>query len=392
MPDKPFRILMIAGEASGDLHGGGLAAALKSGHPEVVFEGVGGRHMAQAGVTLLQDIQGLGAVGFFELIHTLWRHLVIWFDLRTRIVRGDYQAAILINYPAFNLLLAGLCKRRRCPVLFYISPQIWASRPGRIRRIRRNVTKMYVVLPFEEDLYRQAKVPVAYLGHPFVDLAKPQRTEEEARRQFGLEPGVPTIGLFPGSRNNEIRYLLGDMLQAAVLIQKETGRCRFLLPVADTIDPEIIRQRVARYPLEVQLLSDANYDVMQVSDFLILASGSATLEAALFECPMVILYRVHALSYALFQWLVHIRWFGLVNIVAQESVVPELLNEAVTPERIAEEALKVLRDPARREAVRARLHRVHESLGAPGVLKRIAGDMARTLELPAGRPNETASC
>ncbi len=381
MSSKSNRVLIIAGEASGDLQGGGLVRAFKETHPDLKFEGVGGQAMQAAGVKILSGIEGLGAVGVFEMIGTLLRHLALFFDLRRRIARGDYRSAILINYPAFNLILAGACKRFNCPVLFYIGPQIWASRPGRIHRIKKNVSKMYVVLPFEEAIYKQAGVPVAFLGHPFVDLVKPRQTLEATRAELNLKPGVPVVGLLPGSRKSEIRYLLDDMMQAAVLIKKELGECRFLLPVADTLDESDIRRRVEAYPVDVSLLPGKNFEVMQVSDFLMLASGSATLEAALFTCPQVIVYRVNPISYFLLSWLVHIKWFGLVNIVAEEEVAPELLNEQVTPERIAQEALLVLKDPARKEAIRNRLAAVRESLGAPGVVGRVADDMAKEMGL-----------
>lgn len=389
MESRSTRVLIVAGEASGDLHGGGLVRAFRQQVPDLEFEGIGGRHMQEAGVKLLSGIEGLGAIGFFEIFNTLFRHITLYFDLRKRLARGDYRAAILINYPAFNLLLAGLCKRFRCPALFYIGPQIWASRPGRIHRIRRNVSKMYVVLPFEEALYREAGVPVAFLGHPFVDLVKPRQTVEQTRTEFKLKPGVPVVGLFPGSRKSEIGFLLDDMFKAAALIEKELGECRFLLPVADTLKREDIEKKAARYPVKIDVLPARNYEVMQVSDFLILCSGSATLEAALFECPQVIVYRVNALSYALLGWLVKIRWFGLVNIVAEEEVATELLNDQVTPERIAGEALAVLTDREKSAAVRSRMHRVHESLGQPGVVNRVAADMAHEMGLAPS--NETSA-
>ncbi len=379
MPSKSNRVLIFAGEASGDLHGGGLVRTFKETHPEIEFEGVGGQSMKAAGVRLLSGIDGLNAVGFIELLGTLFRHLALLFDLRRRIARGDYRAAILINYPAFNLILAGACKRFGCPVLFYIGPQIWASRPGRIHRIKKYVSKMYVVLPFEKPIYEKAGVPVAFLGHPFVDLVKPRQSLDATRAELNLEPGVPVVGLLPGSRKNEIRYLLDDMMKAAVLIKKEIGECRFLLPVADTLNEADIRRRVEPFPVEVSLVPGKNYEVMQVSDFLMLASGSATLEAAMFACPQVIVYRVNPVSYSLFSWLVKIKWFGLVNIVAEEEVAPELLNEEVTPERLAQEALQVLKDPKRKESIRNRLDIVRNSLGAPGVVGRVAADMAREM-------------
>ncbi|MFQ5482279.1 MAG: lipid-A-disaccharide synthase, partial [Nitrospinaceae bacterium] len=198
-------------------------------------------------------------------------------------------------------------------------------------------------------------------------------------------------GLFPGSRRSEISYLLDDMLGAAALLRRELGRCQFLLPVADTLDPAPIRARAARASVDVKVIQGGNYEVMQVSDFLICASGSATLEAALFACPMVVIYRVNRLSQALLGWLVKIRYFGLVNIVAQEGVVTELLNDAVTPRRIADEALAILGDPGRGRAVRERLAEIRQSLGAPGVLQRIAGNMALEMGLSAQDEDETAS-
>ncbi len=389
MSSKSNRVLIIAGEASGDLHGGGLVKAFQACHPEIEFEGVGGKAMQAAGVKLISGIDGLNAVGFIELLGTLFRHLSLFFDLRKRIARGDYRAAILINYPAFNLKVAEACKRFDCPALFYIGPQIWASRPGRIHRIKKAVSKMYVVLPFEEAIYQKADVPVAFLGHPFVDLVKPRQTMEATRAELKLEPGVPVVGLLPGSRKNEIRYLLDDMLQAAALIEKETGRCQFLLPVADTLDESDIRRRVASHPVKVSLVPGKNYEVMQASDFLVLASGSATLEAAMFACPQVIVYRVNPVSYALFSWLVNIKWFGLVNIVAGEEVATELLNDQVTPERIAKEALSILKDPIHKEAVRNRMNAVRDSMGAPGVVDRVVADMA--LQMGLGSGNETTA-
>lgn len=378
-PSQSNRVLIIAGEASGDLHGGGLVRAFKEKHSDIEFEGVGGQAMQAAGVKILSGIEGLGAVGFVELIGTLFRHLTLYFELRRRIARGDYRAAILINYPAFNLILAGVCKQFDCPALFYIGPQIWASRPGRIHRIKKYVSKMYVVLPFEEEIYKEAGVPVAFLGHPFVDLVKPRQSLEATQNELELKPESPVVGLLPGSRKNEIRYLLDDMMKAAVLIKKEIPHCQFLLPVADTIDESEIRLRIESYPVKVLLVTGKNYEVMQASDILILASGSATLEAAMFTCPQVIVYRVNPVSYALFSWLVKIKWFGLVNIVAGEEVALELLNEQVTPERLALEALKVLKDPETRDTIRNRMAAVRDSLGAPGVVSRVAADMAKEM-------------
>jgi len=385
------QILIVAGEASGDLHGGYLVRALKAQHPELRFEGVGGKQMQEAGVHTLYDISRMGGMGLFELLNSVWHHIEVYRKLSREIAKGKYRAAILINYPFFNLKLAKVCKQWDCPALFYISPQIWASRKGRVKTIRETITKMYVILPFEEDLYREEQVPVEYLGHPFIDIVRPQVSREEAIREFGLDPAVKTIGLLPGSRMSEIDYLLNDMLAAARLIQKELGQCQFLLPVADSIDPEMIRQRLGDNPLGIRMLTGRNYDVMNTSDALIMASGSSTLEAGLFTVPMVIVYKVHAITYWIARRFTNITRFGLVNIVAGESVVPELLNEQVTPERIAAEVLPILKDPEKERAVRGRLQQVRESLGSPGVVARIARSMADCMNLPLGVGNEKAS-
>lgn len=385
------QILIVAGEASGDLHGGHLVRALKTQHPQLRFEGVGGKQMQEAGVHTLYDIDRMGGMGLFEIVNGLWHHIEIFRKLSREIATGKYRAAILINYPFFNLKLAKVCKRWHCPALFYISPQVWASRKGRVNTIRDTVSKMYVILPFEEEIYRQARVEVEYLGHPFIDFVRPQVSREEALREFGLDPDVKTVGLLPGSRMSEVNYLLDDMVGAAGIIQKELGQCQFLLPVADSIDPEMIRQRLGDNSTGIKVLTGRNYDVMNCSDALIMASGSSTLEAGLFTVPMVIVYKVHPLTYFIGKMLTDITHFGLINIVAEEGVVPELLNEQVTPERMATEILKVLKDPAKARAVRERLQRVRESLGTAGVVSRIARSMAESMNLPREIRNEKAS-
>ena len=378
------QILIVAGEASGDLHGGHLVRALKAQHPQLQFEGVGGKHMQEAGVSTLYDISRMGGMGLFEFVNGLWHHIEIYRKLSREIAKGKYRAAILINYPFFNLKLAKVCKQWDCPSLFYISPQVWASRKGRVNTIRETVSKMYVILPFEEEIFREARVDVEYLGHPFIDIVQPQVSREEALQEFGLDPAVKTVGLLPGSRMSEVNYLLDDMVGAAEIIQKELRQCQFLLPVADSIDPELIRERLGGNPLDIKMVIGRNYDVMNCSDALIMASGSSTLEAGLFTVPMVIIYKVHPVTYFIARFFTDITRFGLVNIVAEEEVVPELLNEQVTPERIAAEILKVLKDPEKARAVRERLHKVRESLGAPGVVERIARSMADSMNLSPG--------
>ena len=380
MTDKPQHFLIIAGEASGDLHGSMLVSEIKTCLPEARFTGMGGARMQKAGVDRLFGIERMGAVGFVEVLWDFVHYYNVYQTLMKQIATRSYDAVILIDYPTLNLRLAKQARRFDCPVFFFISPQIWAWRKGRIRTIRESVSKMFVILPFEEKLYLDAGVDAEFLGHPFVDLVRPSRTREESQKKYSLSPKLKTIGLLPGSRMNEVNSLLGVMVQAAEKILSELGSCRFLLPVADSIDPELIRKRLGDNPLGIQLLEGQSYDVMNSCDILIIASGSATLEAGIIGCPMVIIYKLNPLTYFLAQLLVNAPLVGLVNIVAEEEVVPELIQNKVTAENISAEVLAVLRAPEKEKAIRERLLKIKNTLGKPGVMKVVAKRIAVFME------------
>ncbi len=368
--------LIIAGEASGDLHGSNLVSALKALLPQVRFSGMGGSRMRQAGVETLFGIERMGAVGVVEVLGEFGHYYKVYRILMKEIASCRYDAVILIDYPTLNLRLAKQARRFDCPVFFFISPQIWAWRKGRIRDIRESVSKMFVILPFEEKLYLDAGVDAEFLGHPFVDMVHPSRTREESRVKYSLNSMIKTIGLLPGSRMNEINSLLDVMVQAGKKIRDELGSCQFLLPVADSIDPDLIRQRLGANPLGIQLVEGEPYDVMNSCDMLIIASGSATLEAGILGCPMVIIYKLNPLTYLLAQLLVDVPLVGLVNIVAEEEVVPELIQDKVTAENISTEVLAVLRVSGKEQAVRERLLEIRKTLGEPGVMKVVAKRIA----------------
>ena len=380
MTDKSQHFLIIAGEASGDLHGSMLVSEIKTCLPEARFTGMGGARMQKAGVDRLFGIERMGAVGFVEVLWDFVHYYNVYQTLMKQIATRSYDAVILIDYPTLNLRLAKQARRFDCPVFFFISPQIWAWRKGRIRTIRESVSKMFVILPFEEKLYLDAGVDAEFLGHPFVDLVRPSRTREESQKKFSLSPKFKTIGLLPGSRMNEVNSLLGVMVQAAEKILSELGSCRFLLPVADSIDPDLIRKRLGDNPLGIQLLEGQSYDVMNSCDMLIIASGSATLEAGIIGCPMVIIYKLNPLTYFLAKLLVNAPLVGLVNIVAEEEVVPELIQNKVTAENISAEVLAVLRAPEKEKAIRERLLKIKNTLGKPGVMKVVAKRIAVFME------------
>lgn len=336
--------------------------------------------MRALGVETFFDIERMGAVGVVEILEELPHYIKVYRRLSREIASGKYTAAILIDYPTLNLRLARLCEKANIPVFYFISPQIWAWRKGRIKQIRETVNRMFVVLPFEENLYRSQGVDAEFLGHPFADKVHPSMEKTDALKEFHLNPEQKTIGLLPGSRKNEIQSLLAIMLSAAQKIKQELGDCQFILPIADTIDPEFIRQQLKDNPLNIRLVTDKAYDVMNCCDFMIVASGSATLEAGILGCPMVIIYKLKAFTYFLAQILINTEMIGLVNIVAQELVVPELIQEDANPDNIAKEALLHLNDPERLQAVRARLLKVREALGEPGVMDRVAKSICRYLD------------
>lgn len=384
MNKKSLRTLIVAGEASGDLHGSHLVEALKKLRPEFRFFGMGGNKMRSEGVETFFDIERMGAVGAVEILGELPLFYKVYRSLAREISSGAYDAAILIDYPTFNLRLARLCERAGVTVFYFISPQIWAWRMGRIKQIRQTVNRMFVVLPFEEKLYRSAGVDAEFLGHPFADKVHPEMEKAEALKEFHLDPEQKIIGLLPGSRKNEINSLFKIMLDAAQKIQKELGNCQFILPVADTIDPEIIRRQLEGCPLNIHLVTGKTYDVMNCCDFLIIASGSATLEAGILGCPMVIVYKLNAFTYFLARILIDTEMIGLVNIVAGERVVPELIQGEATPDNIAREAITHLKNPERLQAVRARLLKIRESLGEPGVMDRVAKSICQYLDQQTG--------
>lgn len=376
-----MKILIVAGEESGDLHGSNLVNALKALSPDLEFYGMGGKKMRQSGVKTFFDIDRMGTVGLFEIFGNGFHYYQVYRRLVKEIESQQYDAAILIDYPTLNLILAGHCKRTRCPVYYFISPQIWAWRKRRIKIIRRRVRKMFVILPFEESYYRQAGVEAEFVGHPFVELVKPRRSREQALAYFGLEPGRPTVGILPGSRINEVNSMLSDLLEASQKIKSGIQDVQFILPVADSLDPDYIQKKLVGYSVNVKTVVGENYDVMNCCDCLLTASGSVTLEAGILGCPMVIVYKLNPMTLWFARKLITVDHFGLINIVAGDRIVPELLQEEANPENIAREALQYLKNPAYAKQIRDRLLAVRSQLGEPGVAQRTAQRICNDLKL-----------
>jgi len=366
---------MIAGEASGDAHGGKLAAALLARRPDLVLEGVGGAAMEKAGVRLRHDIRHLGVVGVVEVL-SQWR--AIWRaygDVRRRLRADPPHAVVLIDYPDFNLRVARAAKRAGIPVLYYVSPQIWAWRPGRMRQIKQCVDLMLVLFRFEEDLYRRAGVACRWVGHPLLDEAMSDGEQAAFLRRHRLDTGQTVLALLPGSRAQEVARLLPTMLEAARALHGAGVAQRILIAAAPSVDAgpiDALVDRAGTVASAVTVVRGEAAAVLRASRAAVVASGTATLQAAVIGTPLVMVYRVSPLTAWIGRRLITIPHLALVNVVAGRRVVPELVQEAMTSEAVAHEAGRLLSDPAARDAMRRDLAAVRAALGEPGASGRAA--------------------
>jgi lipid-A-disaccharide synthase len=366
------KVLIIAGEASGDLHGANLVREVRKQDPSVLFFGVGSRRMKDAGVQILADASEISVVGATEVLTHL-RPLYRVFSRLTRFLRQERpDLLVLIDFPDFNIMLGKRAKKLGIPILYYISPQVWAWRKGRIKTIANLVKAMIVVFPFEVELYKSAGVDVRYAGHPLTDTVQSPYNQGEAKRLFGLDPGKRTLALLPGSRTKEISYLLPDMLAAAGILKGRIDGLQFVLPVAPTLSRDFIEAFIRKGPVPVTLTDGGVYDALRAADAALVASGTATLETGLMAVPMVIVYRVSPLSYAIGRLFVDVDHIGLVNIVAGERVVPELVQRDATPGNMADAVTKLLSDPLYYGRMRAQLAGMRTKLGEAGTNARVA--------------------
>jgi len=376
------RILIIAGEASGDLHGAHLATALKAHAPDVALLGVGGPKMKAAGVDLVQDIGSVDVIGLVGLAaaRTLVKRVL---TLRKILRRDPFDLVVLIDNPGLNFHFARVAKEAGLRVLYYISPQLWAWRPGRMTWMQQRVDHVVVILPFEEELYRRAGVPCTFVGHPLLDDVALSYDRDGLRATYGIPREACVIGLLPGSRIGEVQGLLPVFLNAARRLQRERP-LRLILAVADTMNHGAIKQVCEDAGLDVRLvMQDAN-GVMAASDLLFIASGTATLQAAIIGTPMVIAYTLPWFTYVLARLLVRITSIGLANIVAGKPFLPELIQDRVTPENLVAEARRILDDAPYRDSLCTEMARVRSLLGVPGASARAAAVVLDQVRLSRG--------
>ena len=370
--DKSKNVMIVAGEASGDLHGSNLIRAIQRIDPSVRFYGIGGKKLEEAGTRLIAGSSDMAVVGLTEVIFKLRFILNVMGLLKRSLREFRPDLLILIDYPDFNLPLARAAKKNGVKVFYYISPQVWAWRRRRVRKIEKVVDRMAVILPFEAQVYDKSKLEVSFVGHPLLDVVKKRYSREEALERFGLKEGLTTIGILPGSRKNEVKKLLPAMLEAAEILSKELAPIQFVLPLADTIEVDFVTRIIDRYPLKIRIVSNDIYDVIGVSDIVMVASGTATLETALLETPMIVLYKVSMASYYLGKIFIKINNIGLVNIIAGRAIVPEFIQGEATPVNIAEEIHDILTDSLRMGKIKHDLSRVRGKLGSPGAAERAA--------------------
>jgi lipid-A-disaccharide synthase len=366
------KILLVAGETSGDLHGAHLVEAIHQIDPEVQLVGVGGEHLARKGMKILYHSQSLAVVGITEVLFKLRTILKALKGLKESLDQEKPNLIVLIDFPDFNLRLAKIAHQKGIPVLYYISPQIWAWRPGRVKLIAERVKKMVVFFPFEVPLYKAARVDVEWVGHPLVDIVKPTLSKEEAFRKFGLDPQRRTVGLLPGSRIHEVERLLPPLLASAHLLQKEIPDLQFVIPLAPGFTEETLSPWMRNRPAPLKFIQGWTYDVMNISELLILASGTATLEGAILGKPMIIIYKGSLLSYWIARAMIQVNHIGLANLVAGKRIAPELIQKDVNPKRIAEEGLRILKDSLLQQEMVESLKEVRQRLGNPGAAQRAA--------------------
>ncbi len=370
--DKSKNVMIVAGEASGDLHGSNLIRAIQRIDPSVGFYGIVGRKLEETGARLIASSSDMAVVGLTEVIFKLRFILKVMGLLKRSLREFRPDLLILIDYPDFNLHLARTARKNGIRVFYYISPQVWAWRKKRIRKIERVVDRMAVILPFEAQVYDKSKLEVSFVGHPLLDVVKKRYSRKEALERFGLKEGFTTVGILPGSRKNEVKRLLPEMLKAAEILSRKLAPIQFVLPLADTIEADFVTKIIDRYPVEIRVVTNDIYDVIGVSDIAMVASGTATLETALLETPMIILYKVSMLSYYLGKIFIKINNIGLVNIVAGKTIVPEFIQGEVTPVNMAEEIHDILTNSSRMERIKQELSMVREKLGSPGAAERAA--------------------
>ena len=359
--------MIVAGEPSGDLQASRVAAELKTFAPDIALFGMGGDLMEQVGVELIYHIRDSAVMGIGEVFTAIPAFLKKRKHFKDLIRSKRPDAVVLVDFGDFNMPLARFTHRLGIPVIYYIPPKAWAWRPNRAKKIAKTTTAVASIFPFAAEFYRQAGANVEFVGHPLLDFAQIDMSRAEARRAIGLNEDHPVVGLMPGSRRREVERLLPVMLAVSNQIHQTVPDCQFVLPLAPGIDSATLPEM----PL-VNIVRGNTYQAMRASDLMLIASGTATLEAACLGTTMIVVYKMSRLSWHILRKLVKLELSGLPNVIAGHEIVPELLQDQVATDRITPIALELLQNPKKREAQQAQLSWVYDQLGEPGAAKRTA--------------------
>ncbi len=378
----PKKILIIAGEASSDCHAALLVKAIKDIAPDTAFFGLGGIDMQGAGVNVLHNIVNMAVIGFVDVLKYYSQLKKIYEELCGIIKKDPPDCAILIDYPGFNLKIAKKLKALNIPVIYYISPQIWAWGFKRINKIKLLVDKMLVFFEFEKNIYEKAGVGVSFVGHPLLDTVKATEGRLKFLSRLGLDPKKITIGILPGSRNNEITRILPTMASSAKIINErlKPDRVQFLVAVAKTIDIGLIKNILGKTNLNIALVKGEAYNAINASDAVMVASGTATLETALLGVPMAIVYKVSLFTYLIVKPIIKIPYIGMVNVLAGEKIVPEFIQRGAKPKLIADYICRLAEDKNYSEEIKGKILQVKSKLGNPGAIHRAAKEITDFLQ------------
>lgn len=372
MADR-LRVMISCGEPSGDLYAAALTSEILALRPDAVVTGFGSERLRAAGASLIRDFRGLSVTGLTEALRVIPRS---WQNYRALVEAAEADPPdvfVPIDFPDFNFFVARAMHKRGIPVVYYISPQLWAWRRGRLKTMKRVADRVLVIFPFEKPFYDEAGVPATFVGHPLLELTGPPIARAEFLRTLGFDPARPVVALLPGSRRNELRTILPDMLRAAAIVAATVPDAQFVVARAPHLDDELFAP-LGEWPgpAKLAVVQEQTDAVLASADVAIVASGTVTVQAALHGCPMVVVYRVGPLTYTLGRPLVHVDTYAMVNLIAGTRVVPELIQDAFTPEAAAAEALRVLRDPVHAATVKADLAAVRARLGSTGASRRAA--------------------
>ena len=367
-----MKLMMVAGEVSGDVHGEGLIRSLRQNHADADLFGIGGKKMLREGFRPYFMLDTMQAHGFVELAGHLPRLYKTLWRMRDALEEESPDALVLIDYPGFNLKLAAYASEKGIPVIFFNSPQIWAWRKGRLDTIKRVVDKMIVLFPFEEKIYQQAGVDVSWVGHPLLDEIGQESDSAALRENCGLQANLPLLAIAPGSRPSEMRKHLPTMLEALPEIEKKIGEFQCILPVAESLDFDEVRRKASSSSVYVAVVPEQFLESVRASDAAVIASGTASLQTGLALKPFVIVYRVSPLTYMIARLLAETKYIGMVNVLADKEIVPELLQNEFTVSSITDHAVRLLQDHDYRGTMISELKKIGLKLGEPGAYRRAA--------------------